>query len=244
MKTSHPAKHSCIESPEEEADLQAEANADANYQPPYADEPCSDCESTYLGSTSSLSSTSTPMSSKQSRRFKKDWLTGRQHWLQYKHEIRGMFCLLCQKFNKRPFSNEIWNSLPCTRLRLQRILTHERSAAHQDAIKLAAAAAASENIVSPLNCPVSEKGIEQAFCCLYFLTKQKIAHTTNYEPLLDLVGLLGVDVKSSEMTESEHFSLMLDETTDCSITEQLAIHGRYISRATGELKSGNNLKIT
>ena len=40
----------------------------------------------------------------------------------------------------------------------------------------------------------------------------------------------------SEMTESEHFSLMLDETTDCSITEQLAIHGRCISRATGELK--------
>ena len=41
----------------------------------------------------------------------------------------------------------------------------------------------------------------------------------------------------SEMTKSEHFSIMLDETTDCSVTEQLAIHGRYISRTTGELKS-------
>ena len=255
-----PAKRSCTASPEE-ADLQEEA-----YAPPYVDEPGSDCESTCLGSTTS--STSTPTSSKQSRRFKKDWLSGRQHWLQYRHEIRGMFCLLCQKFNKRPFSNEIWNTLPCTRLRLQSILTHERSAAHQDAIKLAAAAATSENVVAALNRPVSAKGIEQAFCCLYFLTKQKIAHTTNYEPLLDLVGLLGVDVKSkisiarnatytsdktiqemvcimsdviekkilSEMTESGHFSLMLDETTDCSITEQLAIHGRYISPTTGELK--------
>ena len=32
----------------------------------------------------------------------------------------------------------------------------------------------------------------------------------------------------SEMTKSDHFSLMLDETTDCSVVEQLAIHGRYI----------------
>ena len=38
------------------------------------------------------------------------------------------------------------------------------------------------------------------------------------------------------MTKSDHISLMLNETTDCSITEQLAIHGRYISPATGELK--------
>ena len=29
----------------------------------------------------------------------------------------------------------------------------------------------------------------------------------------------------SEMTKSDHFSLMLDET---SVVEQLAIHGRYI----------------
>ena len=46
------------------------------------------------------------------------------------------------------------------------------------------------------------------------------------------------DVKQkirSEITKSEHFSLMLDETTDCSVAEQLAIHGQYISHTTGEL---------
>ena len=41
-------KRSCTESPEEEADLQAEAHADLRL---YADEPGSDCESTRLGST-------------------------------------------------------------------------------------------------------------------------------------------------------------------------------------------------
>ena len=40
-----------------------------------------------------------------------------------------------------------------------------------------------------------------------------------------------------EMRESSHFSLLLDETTDCTVTEQLVIHGRYIHHATGELKS-------
>ena len=38
------------------------------------------------------------------------------------------------------------------------------------------------------------------------------------------------------MTQSDHFSVMLDETTDCSVIEQLAIHGQYIAHATGELK--------
>ena len=30
---------------------------------------------------------------------------------------------------------------------------------------------------------------------------------------------------------------MFDATTDCTITEQLAIHGRYIDKQTGELKT-------
>jgi len=76
--------------------------------------------------------------------------------------------------------------------------------------------------------------------------------TTNYEPLLDLVGLLGVNMKDrmsiakdvtymsdktiqeiifiisetikilNEIKRSEHFALMFN---DCTTTEQLAIHG-------------------
>ena len=41
----------------------------------------------------------------------------------------------------------------------------------------------------------------------------------------------------TEMKASDHFALMFDETTDCTVTEQLAIHGRYIHKLTGELKS-------
>ena len=40
----------------------------------------------------------------------------------------------------------------------------------------------------------------------------------------------------NEMRESNHFALMFDETIDCSVTEQLAIHGRYIDNESGALK--------
>lgn len=102
-----------------------------------------------------------------------------------------------QEIRQTTFNNGIWNTQPCIRLRLQSIIIHERSAAHLDSVKLEAASKASKNVVSALNPPtcISAKGIEQAFLCLYFLTKQRIPHTTNYVPLLELAGLLGVDVK-------------------------------------------------
>ena len=53
-----------------------------------------------IGSTGASSS-----SSKQSRKFKHEWRTG-QHWLDYKHD-QGMFCLLCKKYNKQSFNNDI-----------------------------------------------------------------------------------------------------------------------------------------
>ena len=32
----------------------------------------------------------------------------------------------------------------------------------------------------------------------------------------------------NEMNRSEHFGLMFDETTDCTTTEQMAIHDQFI----------------
>ena len=185
-----------------------------------------------------------------------------------------MFCSLCKKYNKRPFNRDTWNDKPCNRIRLHSILSHENSAAHKDAVKLELAASVSVNISDALNPPVPVIGMEQAFSCLYFLAKHRIAHTTNYELLLDLMGLLGINIKDkisiaknatymsdktiqemvfiisevieqkilNEMNRSEHFALMFDETTDCTTTEQMAIHGRFIHANSGELMS-HYLKI-
>ena len=80
----------------------------------------------------------------------------------------------------------------------------------------------SGHIVSTLHDSVHAKGIERASPCFHSLTKQRTPHTTNCVLLVDLVGLLGVDVKSkisrntlvSEMTESERSSLTLDEANN------------------------------
>ena len=42
---------------------------------------------------------------------------------------------------------------------------------------------------------VYKNDMTRTFACLYFLCKQKIAHTTNFEPLLDLVCFLGQNLK-------------------------------------------------
>ena len=68
---------------------------------------------------------------------------------------------------------------------MQSIVNYERSAAHRDNVKFDSEAATTVSIASAINPSVASDGIHQAFACLYFLVKQKIAHTTNFEPFLD-----------------------------------------------------------
>ncbi len=219
-------------------------------------------------STDASTTSSMPGPSRQATTFLKRWLKGRHHWLE-NVDGQGMLCKLCRKYDKHSYGHDTWNKTPCTRMRLQSITTHELSAAHKDSVRLELALSQSQSIVSTLNPPVPKKGIYQAFKCLYFLTKQRIPHTTNYEPLLDLLESLGLTVKSdiciaknatytsdktiqemvnilsevletntiNQTRESNHIALMFDETTDCTVTEQLALHGRFIDKATGNLKS-------
>ena len=223
------------------------------------------------GAMDACSSSSGSSESKQSKSFKYEWLVGREHWLDPQQS--GMFCRLCKKHDKRPFNRGIWNTKPCKRIRLQSITAHEQCAAHRDSVSLEALSAHG-SIASAVNPPIPSQGMEQAFSCLYFLCKHRIPHTTNYEPLLDLAGLLGIDIKSKisiarnatytsdktiqeivyvisevievgileQMRKSEHFALMFDETADCTVTEQLAIHARFIDPSNGEMVS-HYLKI-
>ena len=206
-------------------------------------------------------------SSKQSTTFRADWLVGRS-WLRYDHDRKGMLCVLCQKYEKRPLNRNVWTTGPCKRIRLASITRHEESAAHRHSLKCERTAAR-PSLSSTITPALPAKGMEQAFACLYFMAKQRIPHTTNYEPLLDLVGFLGININElisvarnalytsdkaikemlyvisefieqqilKDMKKSNHFSLMFDETTDCTVTEQLAIHGLYIEKSSGELKS-------
>ena len=84
---------------------------------------------------STTSAFSSPSSSlKQASSFKRGWLKGRQHWLKFV-EGEGMFCELCIKHDKLPVGRETWNTIPCTRYRLQNITKHEGTVAHCDSVK-------------------------------------------------------------------------------------------------------------
>ena len=102
-----------------------------------------------------------------------------------------------------------------------------------------------------------------AMKCLYWLCKQEIAHTTNYQPLLslslslgcsdlsalnaggnahytserivqELVGILAQQIEDAQLAAFSHspfYGLMVDESTDISVTKQLVLYGRYVSES-------------
>lgn len=132
---------------------------------------------------------------KLSTKFYKKWADGRP-WLKYVFN-EGMYCVLCQKYNKLPFGRTKWNTSPSVRLRLQSIKDHENTCEHKDSIRAELMNTKCRKVPEILSAPetVSEDGMVKAFKCLYWLCKQKIAHTTKFEQLLDLETALGVDIK-------------------------------------------------
>ena len=108
---------------------------------------------------------------------------------------------------------------------------------------------------------LSRQAVVGAMKCLYWLCKQEIPHTTNYEPLLalakalgcsylsslskggnahytseriiqEVVGILASQIENSQVTalsRSTYYGLMIDESTDISVTKQLVLYGRYVN---------------
>ena len=139
-----------------------------------------------------------------------------------------------------------------------------QSKEHVDSVRAELNSKVCGDVSDLLSKPVElrENAMVQAFQCVYFLCKNKIAHCTNFEKLLDLVKLLGIDIKSdickgnnakytsntaikeivqclsdvieahilSEMKSSDTYALMFDETTDCTVIEQMVIHTRFINK--------------
>ena len=81
--------------------------------------------------------------------------------------------------------------------------------------------------------------MEQAFSCLYFLAKQRIPHTTNFEPLLDFLGSLGLNVKADI-----HVAKNGTYTSVKSIQEMLSIMSEVIeSRILTEMKEFDHFAL-
>lgn len=117
-------------------------------------------------------------------------------WLFYDNSKGGMFCKLCIKCNKRPFEKPVWNEEICKRIRLESVRKHEACQSHRDTVFLEANSKVAMSPLEQVQCPVSRSAMRHAFASMYFLCKHRIPHTTNFEPFLDLLSLLGLDVKT------------------------------------------------
>ena len=70
-----------------------------------------------------------------------------------------MFCLLCQKYSKPPYDRDVWNKNPCSRIRLQSILNHEKSSAHQDSVRIESESVRTVSVAGAVNPSVPSNGI-------------------------------------------------------------------------------------
>jgi hypothetical protein len=174
---------------------------------------------------------------KQSSKFNPDWKKGRP-WLKYEPGL-GMTCLLCQKYKKLPFNRTTWNTTPCTRLRQVSITEHEATDSHTDAQKRDQETRVLQDIREAADPEVSASAMEKAFASLYFLVKRRVAHSTNYEPLLDLLTFLGLDVKDQIRVAKN-----ATYTSHKSIQEMLYILSEVIENdMLNELKDSEHFAI-
>jgi len=68
----------------------------------------------------------------------------------------------------------------------------------------------------------------------------KNATYTSHKSIQEMVSILSKVIENtilSCLNNSDHIAIMFDESTDCTVTEQLVLHCRYIEKDTGELKS-------
>lgn len=119
-------------------------------------------------------------------------------WLSY-DEDTGMFCKLCTKYSMMPRNGSgKWITTGCMAFRHDKVLAHENSAMHKEAVRARAdeaRAAVSGGVRAALEDAISHerRAVVGALKCVYFLVKSELPHTTNFSGLLDLAISLGCD---------------------------------------------------
>ena len=80
---------------------------------------------------------------------------------------------------------------PATRIWLETVKSHENCNAHKDAVRQNADVRQCETITENIQAEICLSSMAKTFACVYFLCKNRIAHTTNFGPLVDFIDFLG-----------------------------------------------------
>ena len=140
-------------------------------------------------------SISRPKQSKHRESYDPSWAKAFS-WLEYKPE-HGLYCTLCKTHNLDTSMHHCtWTKEPCTQLRKDKILEHQRSQTHLrsveaertrvGALRSGGIAAAFEQQFS-----LQRQAVIGALKVVYWLVKEEMAHHTKYESLLQLAVSLG-----------------------------------------------------
>ena len=158
-------------------------------------------------SSSKTSSTSTPSlpkkrtkscSTSSSRKYQKIW--EKEHpWLQYDADCEGAFCKICKASGKLgEKTHGAWTTKPFTNWKnaVDRMKAHAKSDVHIQASEAVLATQAGTIVQQLQKVETNERmrnraAIKSLIRCTHFLTRQHIAHTTNFSTLVDLVVSCG-----------------------------------------------------
>ena len=153
------------------------------------------------GLTSQASSSQGSVSTKR-RHYLKRWKSD-FHWLEYDEDLQGAFCKHCKKWGKsNPKTGGTWITKPFSNWKkaIAKMKEHAESEGHILACQAETAAASALREGSVLQqmhqLEESERlknrlAIKSLLRCTHFLARNRIAHTTNFGDLVDLVVTCG-----------------------------------------------------
>ena len=157
--------------------------------------------------TSKPKQPSTSRSVPDVRRYNKKW-EQQFPWLEYDEHTQGALCRECKKYgNSSQRTGGTWITKPFTNWRkaVEKMRTHSKSVVHIQSCKasmLAERATRQGTVIQQLQHVADEdrvrnrKAIKAFIRCTHFLARQHIAHTTNFDKLVDLIiACGGQDIK-------------------------------------------------
>ena len=143
-----------------------------------------------------------PCTSTTARKYRKEWEKDFL-WLEYDEDTEGVFCKVCRQAGKSyQQSGGVWVSKPFSNWKkvVEKMKAHERSENHiqaKDAVLVAEEVLRKGSVIQQLQKAERQErarnreAIKSLIRCTHFLVRNHIAHTTNFQKLVDLVVSCG-----------------------------------------------------
>ena len=143
-----------------------------------------------------------PCTSTTARKYRKEWEKDFL-WLEYDEDTEGVFCKVCRQAGKSyQQSGGVWVSKPFSNWKkaVEKMKAHERSENHiqaKDAVLVAEEVLRKGSVIQQLQKAERQErarnreAIKSLIRCTHFLVRNHVAHTTNFQKLVDLVVSCG-----------------------------------------------------